>query len=107
MNKKRIKVKKTKFVTSFLFFLSRKGYIYGYRREGLDYYQVHLKDRIFENLEIVSKSSKKIYWRARDCGEISQKSGLIVIISTSQGLLTADEAYRKGIGGKVLCTFPI
>lgn len=110
MKKKYIIMRRTEFLLSFLRFLRERGYIYSFSREGLDSVRVNLKYKesgcgMFDDLKIYSKSSKKVYWKMKECGKVSKRSSLVVVLTTSQGLMTAKEAYLKGIGGKVLCSF--
>lgn len=110
MKKKNIIIRRTEFLLSFLRFLRERGYIYSFNREGLEYVRVNLKYKedgsgILEDLQIYSKSSKKIYWKVKECGKISKRSSLVVVLTTSQGLMTAREAYLANIGGKLLCSF--
>jgi len=54
------------------------------------------------SLTRISKPGRRIYQQAGDLKMI--KNGLgISIVSTSQGILTNVEAYKKGIGGELIC----
>lgn len=55
-----------------------------------------------ENSIRVSRGSQRIYVAKKDLGKISQGRG-IVILTTSSGLMTSRDAYKKGIGGEVIC----
>jgi len=53
-------------------------------------------------LKRVSKPGKRVYASRTDLPKVLGGLG-IAIISTSQGLLTAAEAKKRGLGGEVLC----
>ncbi|MCY3800604.1 MAG: 30S ribosomal protein S8 [Chloroflexi bacterium] len=53
-------------------------------------------------LKRVSKPGLRIYSGARDIPKVMGGVG-IAVISTSQGLMTGREAYRRRIGGEVMC----
>nr|YP_009647145.1 ribosomal protein S8 [Chloropicon maureeniae]QBX98829.1 ribosomal protein S8 [Chloropicon maureeniae] len=50
----------------------------------------------------ISKSKKRIYIPAKRIGTLGQK-GHIIVLSTSYGLLTAQEARILNVGGEILC----
>ena len=50
----------------------------------------------------ISKPGLRIYSGARNVPKVMGGVG-IAVISTSQGLMTGREAYRKRIGGEVMC----
>lgn len=110
MKKKHIILKRTTMVLNFLRFLRERGFIYSFHLEGLENVRVNLKYRedgtgIFDDLKIYSKSSKKIYWKVFECRRVSKKGTLVVVLSTSKGFKTAQEAVLERTGGKVLCSF--
>lgn len=49
----------------------------------------------------ISKPSLKVYTRANQIKKM-QRQGQMLIISTSQGIMTGREAQNKGLGGEVL-----
>ncbi len=56
----------------------------------------------FRSLRRVSKEGQRIYVKKNDIHKI--KNGLgFSIISTSQGVLTSEEARKKGVGGEIIC----
>lgn len=57
---------------------------------------------IINGLKRVSKPGQRAYSSFKDLGKIKKKAG-ILIISTSQGLMTDKEARQKKLGGEVLC----
>lgn len=54
------------------------------------------------NIKRISKPGLRIYISKNKIPRVLNNLGL-VIISTSQGLMTGKEAKRKGIGGEILC----
>lgn len=53
-------------------------------------------------LKRISKPGQRTYSSFKDLGKIKKKTG-ILIISTSQGLMTDKETRQKRLGGEVLC----
>lgn len=54
------------------------------------------------NLKRVSKPGRRVYASKIDLPKVLGGIG-VAIVSTSQGLLTASEAKKRGLGGEVLC----
>lgn len=109
--KRFVMAKSSKSVENFLRFLQREGFIYTFALEG-SLVRVHLKykgngEGFFDDLEVYSKGSKKVYWNVEKCSFIRKHSSSMIVLSTSQGLLFAHEAHRRNIGGMVLCSFNI
>lgn len=50
----------------------------------------------------VSKQGQRVYVKKDSIKKIKNGYG-ISIISTSKGLMTGDAAYKKGLGGEVIC----
>lgn len=110
--KKFIISRKSKQILNFLSFLSSKGYIYSFSEEGLYQVRVNLKyksngDGIFDQLEICSKSSQKVYLSCSYLKRFEKHKSLILILTTSEGFMEGSEASRSGLGGKLLCCFVI
>ena len=60
------------------------------------------REPVIAGLRRVSKPGLRVYVQKREVPRVF--GGLTVaIISTSQGLLTAREARRRGLGGEVIC----
>lgn len=109
--KKFTMVKSSKSVVNFLRFLQREGFIYTFVEEG-GLIRVHLKykgngEGFFDDLEVYSKGSKKVYWNVEKCSFTRKHDSSMIVLSTSKGLLFAHEAHRRHIGGMVLCSFNI
>lgn len=60
------------------------------------------KASAISNIKRISKPGRRIYVSKNKIPRVLNNLGL-VIISTSQGLMTGNEAKRKGVGGEVLC----
>ena len=98
--------------TNILGILEREGYIVGFEQLEVEGPQlqlrVHLKydtDRrpIINAAKRVSKPGRRLYTRARDIPLIRGGTG-IAIISTSQGIMTGRQAYRRKLGGEHICS---
>ena len=53
-------------------------------------------------IDRVSKQGCRIYVKRHDIEKVKNGYGL-AIVSTSQGIMTGKEAYRKGLGGEYIC----
>lgn len=59
---------------------------------------------LIEKLTRISKASDRIYWRA-STGLPRVEGGFgLAVLSTTEGIITDDEARAKGVGGEVLFT---
>lgn len=54
------------------------------------------------DVTIVSKPSLRVYTKAKDMTKVERKRLSTIIVSTSMGVMTGKEAYKKGIGGEFL-----
>lgn len=57
---------------------------------------------VISDLSIISKPSLRVYTTFKNIPEIQKKGMTTVVISTSKGIMTGRDAYKKGIGGEVL-----
>jgi small subunit ribosomal protein S8 len=57
---------------------------------------------VLTDVEVISKPSLRVYYPAKRIMEIGRRGRRRVIVSTSQGVMTAMEANKKGLGGEVL-----
>jgi small subunit ribosomal protein S8 len=69
--------------------------------------RIHLKyddnnEPILSGLERVSKPGLRVYVGRDEIARVQGGLG-IAIISTSQGVMTGQQAWRQGIGGELLC----
>lgn len=88
--------------------LKNEGYISGYNVEGegaIKSIVVTLKykgnDRVITGLKRVSKPGLRQYVKVNEIPKVLNGLG-IVVLSTSQGLMTDKQARANGIGGEVL-----
>jgi small subunit ribosomal protein S8 len=55
-----------------------------------------------QGLKRISKPGLRVYSGSRNIPRVMGGVG-IVVISTSQGLMTGSEAYRRRVGGEIVC----
>jgi small subunit ribosomal protein S8 len=60
------------------------------------------KQPVLNGLQRVSKPSLRVYSKKGEVPRIFGGLG-VAIISTSKGVLTGQQAWKKGLGGEVLC----
>jgi small subunit ribosomal protein S8 len=93
--------------------LQREGYIDGYKvlpEQPQKVLQISLKytgDRrnrrsIITGLKRVSKPGRRVYVGKKDIPWVLSGMG-IAVLTTSQGMMTGQDARRKGVGGEILC----
>ena len=88
--------------------LKNEGFIKGYKVEGegpIKSINITLKyrgnDRVITDLKRISKPGLRVYAKVNEIPKVLNGLG-IVILSTSQGLMTDKEARAKQVGGEVL-----
>lgn len=57
---------------------------------------------VLTDIIIISKPSLRVYSSVKKIPEIEKRGRRKVIISTSQGVMTAVDAKKKGLGGEIL-----
>lgn len=57
---------------------------------------------VITNIVVISKPSLRIYASTKKLPEIEKRGRRKVIVSTSKGIMTAQEARKKGFGGEIL-----
>lgn len=90
--------------------LKREGYIRDYevKSQGAKRtIRIHLaytdkREPVITGLQRVSKPGLRVYVQRREIPRVYGGLG-IAILSTPQGVLTGQEARRRGVGGEVLC----
>lgn len=60
------------------------------------------KESMLNGLQRVSKPGLRVYCRKGETPRVYGGLG-IAVLSTSQGVMTGQEAWKKGLGGEVLC----
>ena len=93
--------------------LQAEGYIAGYEviaKEPQPELRIDLKykgdradaKRAINTIRLVSKPSRRVYGGQQEIPRPLGGMG-ISIVSTSQGVLSGEEARKRGIGGEILC----
>src|ERR1035437_5078078 len=57
---------------------------------------------VLTDVDVISKPSLRVYLPAKKILEIGRRGRKRVVVSTSQGVMTATEAHKKGLGGEIL-----
>lgn len=60
------------------------------------------KNAAVTEIERVSRPGRRVYLSAKDIPVVKQGRGM-VIVSTSQGMMSGSEARKKRLGGEVIC----
>ncbi len=60
------------------------------------------ENKVISSISRVSKPGRRVYAKVKDIPQVKRGRG-IVIVSTSQGVMTGDSAKSKKLGGEVLC----
>ena len=57
---------------------------------------------VLTDIAIIAKPSLHVYTKYSGIPEIQRRGRHTIIISTSKGIMTGKEAFKKGLGGEVL-----
>ncbi len=57
---------------------------------------------VLTNVVVISKPSLRVYEPVKKILEIKKRGKRTVIVSTSKGVMTAENAQKNGVGGEVL-----
>ncbi|MCJ7523433.1 MAG: 30S ribosomal protein S8 [Dehalococcoidia bacterium] len=68
----------------------------------LSYYTTGKKQTVVNGLQRVSKPSLRVYCGKGEIPRVYGGLG-VAILSTSKGILPGQQAWRRGLGGEVLC----
>ena len=106
-----VKVIKSKLSVNFLFLLYKIGlirsfHILNYERNLLVYLKYKNNKSVIYAIDLISKPSKRVYWNLNVLSHNYRKYAFstFYIISTSQGLITSNDAIlSKNISGEILC----
>ena len=90
--------------------LEEEGFISGYevlRGKPHRVIKIYLKysegnQSVLSGLERVSKSGLRVYVQQKEIPRVYGGAG-IAILSTAKGVMTGQKAWRRGIGGELLC----
>ena len=106
----KVSIPNSKFRAKILDVLKEEGYISDYKfltdKKNKGSLLVDLKysngEPVIKEISRVSKPGRRIYTRAESIPKI--KNGLgIVIVSTSMGIMSDNDARSKNIGGEIIC----
>jgi len=90
--------------------LKNKGFIVDYREIKVGVfkdievdlkYEIDGKTSVITEIFRVSKPGRRIYIKKDEIPKVLQGKGLVVV-STSKGVMSGEEARKKGLGGEVL-----
>jgi len=101
----------TKVLVEIARILREEGFIEGYRvteQKPQNQLTIRLKyddtkKHVIREIKRISKPGLRIY-RQRDAIERVRNGLGVAIVTTSQGVMTGRDAYRRGVGGELLCT---
>ena len=60
------------------------------------------RNAVLNDVSIVSKPSLRVYKTSKSIKDVERKGKHKVILSTSQGIMSGQDAQKKGIGGELL-----
>jgi len=107
--KENVDIPNSRMISSIADILKKNGYVDNFKlMEGgaqklLRIYLKYKNSRpAIKNLLRISKSSRRVYAKAKDKTSVLRGLGL-AIVSTSQGIMTDTEAREKNIGGEIIC----
>ncbi|USO00453.1 MAG: 30S ribosomal protein S8 [Alphaproteobacteria bacterium] len=58
---------------------------------------------VIRKLSMVSKPSRRIYLGKSELSKLRKKRFSLLVLSTSEGVMSDVEAYNRGIGGEIVC----
>lgn len=61
------------------------------------------RKHVIRQIKRISKPGLRIYRKRENLNRVFNGLGLS-IVTTSQGMMTGREAYRRGVGGELICT---
>ena len=105
-----VDVRPSKLFTQVLDVLKREGFIQTYKTTGDQpahratrvYLKYVRKTPVITQIVRISRPGVRTYRKATELPRVLGGLGT-AIVSTSQGVLTEQEAYRKRVGGEIIC----
>ena len=105
-----VKIPNSKFRAKILDVLKQEGYIADYKtiadEKNKNFLFVNLKYNeglpVIKEIKRVSKPGRRIYAKADSISKIQNGLGL-AIVSTSQGIMSDNDARTKNVGGEIIC----
>ena len=106
-----VKIPNSKFRAKILEVLKQEGFISNYKllsdSKNKNSLMVELKyfngSPVIKEIKRVSKPGRRIYAKATSISKIQNGLGL-AIVSTSQGIMSDNDARVKNVGGEIICT---
>ena len=106
-----VKIPNSKFRAKILEVLKQEGFISNYKllsdSKNKNSLMVELKYfngfPVIKEIKRVSKPGRRIYAKATSISKIQNGLGL-AIVSTSQGIMSDNDARVKNVGGEIICT---
>lgn len=100
-----------KIVTRILDVFKEKGFIKDYKVSDKDSKQSILVQLVYDDRGVpaineirrISKPGRRVYKSRNDLKRFKNGYGIIVV-STSKGVISNDEAYKQNVGGEALCS---
>jgi len=96
----------SRFKQEILKVLKKEGFIEDFlvsTESGFNSLEISLNiDKKIKFIKRISKPGQRIYSAAKDLKKVLSGLG-IAVISTSQGLMTVEEAKSKKLGGEIIC----
>ncbi|WP_104750352.1 30S ribosomal protein S8 [Helicobacter cynogastricus] len=100
-----------KIVVSILQIFKDRGFIANYQvieKKGKNFISVELayddkRRAVISEIKRLSKPGRRLYKQASELKRFKNGYGVIVV-STSKGVITNEEAYKQNVGGEVLCS---
>ncbi|CRF49807.1 SSU ribosomal protein S8p (S15Ae) [Helicobacter heilmannii] len=100
-----------KIVVSILEIFKARGFISNFHmveKEGKPFISVELaydeKGRaVINEIKRLSKPGRRVYRQSKELKRFKNGYG-VVVVSTSKGVITNEQAYKQNVGGEVLCS---
>jgi small subunit ribosomal protein S8 len=106
LHNKEVKINQNKIYLPILNILLKEGYIRGFKINNSFTITIFLKyfneKPVISNLTKVSKPGRRIYISTKTLWKKSQSLG-VIILSTSKGIISNNDAKKLNIGGEVIC----
>ena len=104
-----VSIIKSKFIIKFIQSLENEGFIQGYVEEKHTL-KVFLKytpssESVIKDFKVISTPGSRIYFGLNDLMDWKHKTNTFetLILSTTKGVFSDNEALKQGVGGEVLC----
>lgn len=105
-----VRMPASKLKTEIAKLLEAEGYIVGWEESGEGKDKTLLvklkydksRRQVISGLRRISKPGRRVYVDRESIPKVLGGMG-VAVISTSQGLLSGQEARRRGVGGEILC----